>query len=134
MKKVLNNTARQALKALDTVLTQIDLKNSRIKRLTKIKTTDDTVTVDLPDYATYVDQGRKAGKQPPVTDIVKWLKRKRIKAPEGVTPLKFAYMIAAQIGAKGIKARPFIDQFADDLEEITFKTIDIQIDQQLKKI
>lgn len=134
MKKALTDTTKQVMDALEAVLTAVDLRNSRIKKLSKVKVTEDTLTVELPDYATYVDEGRLAGKNPPVPVILKWLKRKRIKAPKGVTPTQFAYMIANTIGKEGVKAKPFIDNFAERMEQITFKTVNIEIDNQLKKI
>lgn len=53
------------------------------------------------DYIEEIDGGRKAGKQPPLEDILAWTKLKNI-------PENSAYYIAKKIGKKGIDPRPFI--------------------------
>ena len=63
-----------------------------------------TVTVLAPDYAVFVDQGRSAGKMPPVDVIRRWCRGKNI--PEGA-----AFPIARNIGFFGIPPTRFLDPF-----------------------
>jgi hypothetical protein len=68
-----------------------------------IKETDDGYQIQdkLPDYAIFVDKGRKAGKQPPISSIEEWCKRKSI-------PKSASFAIARNIGKNGIPATNFM--------------------------
>lgn len=69
----------------------------------KVKITDKSIslTTTLPDYAIYVDKGRKPGKMPPLKAIAEWSKRKRINP-------KYNYAIAKKIGKEGIPPTNFL--------------------------
>ena len=54
-------------------------------------------------YFDVVDKGRLPGKQPPLSDILEWVKSKGL--PEGA-----AFPIAKNIGKFGIKPRPVLQQ------------------------
>jgi hypothetical protein len=85
-----------------------------IKLLTPTKSSKDvSISVEMLKYGIYVDNGaeRGPGKQPPVQDILEWIKFKRIRVPSGMKQIQFAWLIARAIGAKGQrfkKAKPFI--------------------------
>lgn len=82
------------------------------------------ITVVMPDYAFFVDAGRRPGKQPPFQVIEKWCAAKGIDT-------KFAYPIARNIGERGIEARPFIQKSLNiDYEE---KVIDF-LEKKIKKL
>jgi len=72
------------------------------------------VPVTMLKYGEYVDDGveRGRGKQPPVQDIVRWVKQKRISVPKQFKSVEqFAFAIAYNIGKQGQRfkrARPFI--------------------------
>lgn len=59
-------------------------------------------------YGEYVDQGigRGPGKQPPVQDIIDWIKLKKIPVPSGMKVENFAFAIAKKIGERGTDPRP----------------------------
>lgn len=60
------------------------------------------VNIKSLDYLKYVDEGRRAGsKQPPISAIIPWVKRKGIRI--GKTPEQTAFVIARSIAKKGIK-------------------------------
>jgi len=63
---------------------------------------DDTykITISYPFYGKYVDEGRKAGKMPPIKDILEWTRIKGI-------PKEAAFPIAKSIGEKGYKGINF---------------------------
>lgn len=73
------------------------------------------IKTDLPEYAIFVDAGRKPGKQPPLQSILDWCRRKGI--PEGA-----AFPIARKIGREGIKPTNFMDPLRKMSEIIVEKS------------
>lgn len=76
--------------------------------------------LDMAPYWSAVDEGRKAGKQPPIQSIMKWLKYPNVQSKLGKEnrdlslktfkdyELKgLAYVIARKIGKEGTKATHF---------------------------
>ena len=65
-----------------------------------------TIYVKMKDYWYYVENGRKAGKWPPIDNILNWIKIKPVlprpnaegKLP---TPQQLAFLIARKIGEEG---------------------------------
>jgi len=66
----------------------------------------------LPDYAIWVDKGRRPGKQPPLKVIVEWCKKYK-KDP------KAAYAIARNVGKKGLPATHFTNPMVNLNDLIT---------------
>ena len=92
-----------------------DLSTSDLVKNIKAIPVGDTVEVFMPNYAIYVEKGRKPGvKAPPVYVIVAWIKKKKIPLRGGRINA-VAYAIARSIGRWGIKAKPFIERSADEL-------------------
>lgn len=84
------------------------------------------VTVELEDYWYYVENGRKAGKMPPIQPIIEWIENKPVPPKvEGLTVKQQAYAIARGIGKNGTQPRPFFNkaveqtwkQFKDEIAE-----------------
>lgn len=84
------------------------------------------VTVELEDYWYYVENGRKAGKMPPIQPIIDWIENKPVPPKvEGLTVKQQAYAIARGIGKNGTQPRPFFNkaveqtwkQFKDEIAE-----------------
>lgn len=84
------------------------------------------VTVELEDYWYYVENGRKAGKMPPIQPIIQWIENKPVPPKvEGLTVKQQAYAIARGIQKNGTKPRPFFNkaveqtwkQFKDEIAE-----------------
>jgi len=78
-------------------------------------------------YGDYVDKGigRGAGKQPPVKEIIEWLKFKKIPVPQKLTIDQFAFLIARKIGKQGTnpRPRPFITPSINRVLQTTGKKI-----------
>lgn len=118
--------------ALRTTLSKVGLQDSNLRRETRVITTEDAIRVIMPDYAVYVDKGRKAGKMPPVKAIMKWMRDKGIRSKSGIRTIDIAYVIARSIGERGIKPRPFIEAFTDELTVLVMKNVSREIDNALK--
>lgn len=78
------------------------------------------VKLELAHYWKYVENGRKAGKWPPISAIQKWVEIKPVlprpmdngKLP---TTQQLAFLIARKIGLEGIKPRPLLQQSVDEV-------------------
>ena len=91
--------------------------------------------VEMEDYWQYVENGRKAGKMPPIQSIYQWIQEKgsmqsKIKnAKNKITATKsLAYVIARKIAKKGTPKQPFVNPALSKV------TIDILVDRIEKYI
>lgn len=104
-----------------------DLSNS-VKYLLKNKNNIYEIDLELADYWKYVENGRKAGKFPPISKIENWVKVKPIlpTAYQGKLPTEkqLAYLIARKIARKGIQPRPLLADSIEELNRIYFDKIE----------
>lgn len=98
------------------------LSNS-IKDIVKFDGKYLTVSIQLEDYYKYVENGRKAGKFPPVDAIKKWITIKPVipRGKNGKVPTEnqLAYLIGRKIAREGTRANPFLEPTIRD-----FKLVD----------
>jgi len=96
-----------------------------------------TGAIEATDYWGAVDGGRRSGKQPPLNDILKWVKT---KLPRGGNDLSTAYLIARKIGEKGTKGNEFaskvmtpkrVDELKDSINKSMREDIIIAINGQI---
>lgn len=81
------------------------------------------VKLELAHYWKYVENGRKAGKWPPISAIEKWIEIKPIiprpmKNGKLPTTQQLAFLISRKIGLEGIKPRPLLQQTIDEVWDI----------------
>lgn len=96
--------------------------------------TTDGAKITLPEYAVYLDTGRKPGTYPPISAIIAWVKRYRILARVKSTGRyqkvaeksinSTARAIQKSIFKNGIKAKPFIDATLSYQESLIARVID----------
>ena len=96
-----------------------------------------TIYVKMRDYWYYVENGRKAGKWPPIDNILNWIKIKPVlprpnaegKLP---TPQQLAFAIATKIGKEGTEGtqdlRKATDTIWDTFEDRLYEAIDEDVD------
>lgn len=96
-----------------------------------------TIYVKMKDYWYFVENGRKAGKWPPIQNILDWIKAKPVlprpnaegKLP---TPQQLAFLIARKIGEEGTEGtqdlRKATDTIWDTFEDRLYEAIDEDID------
>lgn len=98
------------------------LSNS-IKDIVKFDGKYLTVSIQLEDYYKYVENGRKAGKFPPVDAIKKWITIKPVipRGKNGKVPTEnqLTYLIGRKIAREGTRANPFLEPTIRD-----FKLVD----------
>lgn len=81
------------------------------------------VKLELAHYWKYVENGRKAGKWPPISAIAKWIEIKPVlprpmdngKLP---TTQQLAFLISRKIGLEGIRPRPLLQQTINEVWDI----------------
>ena len=96
-----------------------------------------TIYVKMKDYWYYVENGRKAGKWPPIDNILNWISVKPVlprpnaegKLP---TPQQLAFLIARKIGEEGTEGtqdlRKATDTIWDTFEDRLYEAIDEDVD------
>lgn len=87
------------------------------------------IILTAPDYLTFIDQGRKPGKMPPIQAILEWTKIKGIR-PEAAWP------IAVNIAKFGIPATNVIQKsirrFEDEFPVIIEEELASRLEEQIK--
>ena len=93
------------------------------------------LTILMNDYWLYVENGRKAGKMPPIKNIYEWIQNKApLQAKIADSPNKIAatkslaYVIARKISKKGTKAQPFV---TPSLKQVTREELGRRISQYI---
>jgi hypothetical protein len=90
------------------------------------------LSIMMEDYWFYVENGRAAGKMPPVQNIFEWIRNKKgiqiesiSKSPDRIAATKsLAFVIAKKIAREGTKARPFA---SPALKQVTTQTLATRI-------
>lgn len=109
MLKVLKTIQDELYILLEYSLKNYQLQDSDLVKNITIQLKDNFFTFMLPDYAEYVESGRRANsKMPPNDAIVAWCREKGIPTDNSTV-----WKIRQAIARNGIKARPFIDQLLD---------------------
>lgn len=107
----LRNTLRKNKTNASSVLSQ------SIGSIAKPKKDGFRLTVEMEDYYRYVEEGRRAGKRPPIQNIYEWIQNKKSvqtliskSTDRRKATRSLAYVIARKIAKHGTKAQPFIRQ------------------------
>lgn len=84
--------------------------------------TNDIITIEthFPDYAWFVENGRSAGRRPPIEPIRRWCEMHNL--PKGME-----WYMQKRIGAKGTKGKHFLEPLRRMLEMLqkTLQTVSI---------
>lgn len=81
------------------------------------------ISIQLEDYWQYVENGRRAGKYPPINAIKNWISVKPVlprplKSGKLPTANQLAFLIARKISKVGIKPKPFLKPTITDFDLI----------------
>lgn len=96
------------------------------------------VNLSLLDYWKYIENGRKAGKWPPISAIQKWIEVKPILPRPMVngklpTVQQLTYLISRKIALEGIMPRPLLQQSVDSVMNSMMEFITEAITKDLEK-
>lgn len=103
-------------------------------------------SLEIPSHIQFARYGRKAGKQPPVSAILEWVKKEGI-ATDPKEQLGTAFAIAKSIGKNGTRnyiagapdfveevIKKFEDDFIEDVVSVTSDDVAEQVIDRLKKV
>lgn len=102
-----------------------------------------SVSLNLADYYIYVENGRRAGKMPPIGKIERWIEVKPVlptPSNNGRIPTvrQLAYLISRKIGLEGIKPKPLLQQSItnvwDVFEEYISEAITKDVENNINEI
>jgi len=116
-----------------TIMKKYDLDKSDLVKKSRFLYTDNSIVILMSDYAEYIDEGRRAGKMPPVKAIIKWIRRSAVNVPIGLTAEDFAWAVAKSIERNGVRPRPFIQRLNEEVNSLVLKYIFSQVNTTLKK-
>lgn len=126
----LEEVANELAQVLKEALSKQGLSTSKLYQSVKGDANGELIKVLANDYIEYINSGRRRGSWPPINVIAKWCQSKGMPSDN-----RTVYLISRAIYLKGIKARPVIDNFmdeidkhfdgwADEIADIVFKEID----------
>lgn len=127
--KLTENNVNATFELFNSISYQVsDLNNNKFE-----------VTLSLADYWKYVENGRKAGKFPPISKIENWIKIKPVipfsnnnkKIP---TQKELAYLISRKIARQGIQPRPFLKNSVEEINRIYFDKIEEALTKDTERI
>lgn len=130
-----NKIVQPLLQAIRFILSKKGLKGSNIEKKTAISVKLGVISVLMPDYADFTDEGRKpGGKMPPIKDLLKWIRRKNIKLPDGFTQEGFAFAVARKIAKDGTEGKDFLSAIRVRIFDLIADYTSKQLDNKLKQI
>lgn len=105
------------------------MSNLELKRTV----TDDSITIetDFPDYAYYIEHGRRPGKRPPANNLYEWC-YKHMKSPSEKGAKTFSFLLARKIGREGTKPQPFLLPLQRMIELLS-KTLTVSVINDIEK-
>lgn len=143
VEKVLNDFGKRLVEGyrdkLDSgnINASYDLYNS-VRYMVEIGENSFEVKLELEDYWKYIENGRKAGKFPPIDKIKKWIEVKPIlprpyngKLP---TTTQLAYLISRKIALEGIEPKPILEQTIEEILSEFYISIENAFEQDIKDI
>lgn len=103
-KKELDNFGKETTKELVLNYIKMGLRAlGTFERGLVYETTDGSIEIKAPLHARVMETGRRAGKFPPMDDILKWVKLGKIVKRDNIKDEQLAFLIARKIAREGIK-------------------------------
>lgn len=138
-------------KVIESIFNFVGLKDSELLKKIQIEVTmnaDLSISVVAPEYITFVDNGRKAGKMPPFKTIYEWVLKNRNKLNDSgksrngeednrndENKLKsITYAIMKNIALKGTKGYFFMDKLVKEIFELIYASINKDLDKMIQVI
>lgn len=123
-----------------------DLYNS-VKYHIKTDGAEFQVNLELNHYWKYIENGRKAGKFPPISKIEEWIRVKPViprpmKNGKLPTEQQLAFLISRKIANEGIKPTPILQESIDSvmyvmrelIEDALYKDINSEVEIMFREV
>ena len=152
----MKHQGEKSIKVVEEIVQDImDAYNEKLLKLNRrtyswnLQYKDDvfSINMDVPDYWWFGENGRKAGKMPPIESVLKWIRIKRIipRPLNGELPTQeqLAFLIARKIGRYGVVGKhPWKHTLEeaqqsgklDELQGMIFNFIVSTLEEELEKI
>lgn len=138
-------------KVIESVFNFVGLKDSELLKKIQIEVrlnADLSISVVAPEYITFVDSGRKAGKMPPFKNVYEWVLKNRNKLKsdskssgrdgdnenEDNHLKSITYAIMKNIALKGTKGYFFMDKLIQEVFDLVIANVSKDIDNVLTDI
>ena len=115
---------------IEFTLNRIDLDNSNLSRNITLRLIDNNVVIEIPQYAEYIDRGRRPGSPPPISAILEFIRERGIR-PTNISVESLAFAIANSIRNNGITAKPFLNRLHEEIAILTAEHINIEVNRIL---
>lgn len=90
------------------------------------------VTLHLPPYWRYLENGRGPGKFPPPEAIRNWIEVKHIIPRNDTTVPQLTYLISRKIAREGTKGKHALEGTIDYVKNVFFSTLYLAIETDIK--
>ena len=95
-----------------------------------------TVVLNVADYYWFTENGRNAGKFPPIDKIIQWIKDKPIIPREDSngrlpTEKQLAFLIGRKIANEGYEGKPSLSNSIDELNPMYEKRLELALRQDV---
>lgn len=137
MEEILTRNLKELLNRLKPfifeVLKPFKLEKSRLIEQMDFSIQNGELVLYAPEYIEFVDNGRKAGKMPPVSKILDWVIFYQIGTGKDDST-KIAWSVAKSIEKNGTRGKFFLQKLTQDIFELYSDTINKTIDEYFKKL
>ena len=136
-------------KVIESVFNFVGLKDSELLKKIQIEVkqnADLSISIIAPEYITFVDSGRKAGKMPPFKNVYEWVLNNKNKLKsnnkgrngeeeDNERHLKnITYAIMKNIGLKGTRGYFFMDKLIGEVFDLVIANVNKDVDNVLQEI
>lgn len=90
------------------------------------------ITLNLPEYAYYVEHGRGPGKYPPLQAIENWVEVKHIVPRQDYTVKQVSYLIARKIAREGTQGKHAAQGTIDYFKNVFLQELYLAIVEDVK--
>lgn len=137
--EVLTEMGEEYVDELRDRLSQYDLEDSDLANNISFQINGNVLTIDMMEYATFVDEGRDAGSFPPPDAIYDWVVKKGLTLDDGTGDIEqdrksLSYLIGRKIEQEGIEEKPFIQPTPEEnIEQEVAERLEVKIVTELEK-
>lgn len=126
IKRVLNSILKDIKLSFQQIMIEKGVpSNSKLVKSVEVKNVRNEIIVYCNEYFEYLNNGRKKfSRKIPISVLLFWIKRYKIRPRTGVTVNQLAYIFQNSIYKEGIKGRNFLKLAEKSMENIMTKELE----------